>query len=166
MQYEYIDYINTGSKLFLGIEVSTKYEETYQFEKEPIKFSHQSAGLACEQHNYIGFFLNPTEKIEKLMNFLNTWGYESNIGAFGKTLNEIIEYRKILNDYLVDCNESYEFYEESIYPIDFDSNNFNDITKDDIPYDLDDLLIFNNPLLRMKGCFNRWKLLILTENSD
>lgn len=96
----------------------------------------------------------------------DSW-HESNSGAFGVVLDEIIRYRAQLRQLLgADCNFSYRDFAEAIYPIDCSVGNIRKIALDEVPDRLDDFISWKNESDWIAGSFGRWNLYILGENSD
>ena len=132
-----------------------------------LRIAHQTAGVRCNQHPMIGTILEPREEVkDKIRNISDYW-LDSNCGAWGVSLNELVTYRKQLQELLgVDCNISYEDFEEAIYPIDCTQENLKKLAKDKLPKDLDKLIKWENNSDQVFGIFHRWKLYILGENCD
>lgn len=139
-----------------------KFKKTRTF----LPLQHQTAGLGCHQHYMFATVLKPRhpEKIKKLCDH---W-YESNAGIFSASLNEVNEYRTEINDLFgVDCNGTYTFFEEGLYPIDLNEGSLEKMCIDrNLPKELDDLVIWESKMHRIFGFIGRWKLFILGENSD
>jgi hypothetical protein len=178
--FSYIDQIANVSypKIVLGIQVPSFYfEEHYPYKWRELKFTksrtwiklaHQSGGISCNQSYFFATFLNPksTKVLENIILLQNKW-FESNVGAFGTSLDSIIEYREDIKKLFgVDCNSSWKKFQESVYPIDCTDENIKKLTDESFPEDLDNLIDWNNGFERAAGCIGRWSLCILTENSD
>ncbi|MDI6722878.1 MAG: hypothetical protein QMD97_04935 [Candidatus Aenigmarchaeota archaeon] len=141
--------------------------ERYNFKegRDWIYIAHQTAGNACHQHYMIGTILQPKPEILDKMRDINDYWLETNCGVCGVALDEIIEYRKQLNELLaVDCNLCYEEFEEGIYPIDCTAENIRKLTLDDIPDNPDDFIV-KEPSWKFIP-IGAWNLYILGDNSD
>jgi hypothetical protein len=176
----YIDQIENFSypKIILAIDIPDCYfQEYYPYKWRELKFNktrtwtkiaHQSAGIACHQSYFFGTFLTPKsiKVLENTILLQNKW-LDSNAGAFGVSLDSILEYRKDIKDMFgVDCNSCWNKFEESIYPIDCTTENIKKLTDDQLPEDLDELIDWDSGFGRAIGCIGRWSLYILAENSD
>lgn len=130
---------------------------------------HQTAGYACNhKYMWIKILAPKSEIIQKVMISLSNIYINSNLGSLGAPpLNEIFAYRQHVNEYLgVDCNYSYHELEEGYYPIDCTAENLSRLTSDELPEDLDDLIIWHSPIEQMMGCIGRWRLAIIGDNCD
>ncbi len=142
---------------------------------------HQTAGVACHQHYMWAIPLKPRPEVEVAMCRLEKHWYEQDTGALGVALDELLEYRGQLRDWLhVDCNWTYRYFEEGIYPVDGTTEHINRLTEQELPEDFDELLDWMRPddpedprererrvaIRRLMGFIFRWKLFILGENSD
>ncbi|MBI4981514.1 hypothetical protein HZC30_08245 [Candidatus Woesearchaeota archaeon] len=127
--------------------------------------AHQTAGHGCHQHYMYGTILKPRpELVDKLQQITQHW-LESDCGMGGSaTLDEVVEYRKQLQEWLgVDCNTSYPDFEEGIYPIDCNAENLRKLSGEKFPKNLNDFI------KREKREFPylvHWQLYILGENCD
>lgn len=77
-------------------------------------------------------------------------------------------YRRFLRNTLgCDCNESFNAFEESVYPVDYNEESLKKLSPDNLSKSFDDELIFDNQIIKLFGFSSRhWKLFILGENSD
>jgi len=134
--------------------------------REWLKIVHQTGGVACSQHYWIGTIIKPTSLVQEGMRLLAKKWYGSEVGVGIVPLDEIIAYRADLKRCLngVDCNNSYSLFEEGHFPI--DTEWINDLTDEAFPNDLDDLLEWENGFQRCAGCIGRWGLVVLGVNSD
>jgi hypothetical protein len=129
--------------------------------------AHQTAGLACHQIYLLATILTPKGGVAEKMNQISERWLDSNCGALGTSLDEILEYRSQLNSLLgVDCDNSYRGFEEAIYPIDCTAQNLAKLTDEILPQNLDDLVVWPSDSDRYLGFIGRWKLYILGGNSD
>jgi hypothetical protein len=139
-----------------------KFKNGYKFEK----IAHQCAGLGCH-HRYFYIYrleFKNNKVLENALNLHNLY-FGTSLGCLGPTLDDLVEYRKHLKSLLgVDCKYSWSDAEEAIYPIDIDW--YRHLTKTKLPFNLDDILVFDTEWEKLCGSVNRWNLLILGENSD
>lgn len=129
-----------------------------------IPLRHQTAGIACNQHEFIVDIVPVSEKTQEAMSIISDHFFDTNLGTLWAQLNEVNEYRKLLNTLLdVDCNNTFHDLEEGLYPIDIEG-----LWKlnTDYPKDLDDFLEFKTKWDKFLGFANRWKLYIIGPNSD
>lgn len=105
----------------------------------------------------------------KIQMLSDAW-LESDAGCFGVPLDEVLKYREQLKALFglgVDCNQSYQDFEEGIYPIDCSPEALKALCEDDLPEELDDLIEFgDNKFARFCGFVGRWSLFVLGENCD
>lgn len=130
------------------------------------QLAHQTGGHACHQHYMHATLLTPlSADIQLRMNALSKQWYGTNAGVFGPTLNELGSYRADLARLFgADCNVSYPSFEEGIYPI--DTEHGAKLAADALPKDLDDLIEWKDGFQRACGCIGRWKLYVISQNSD
>jgi len=135
--------------------------------REWLHIAHQTAGVGCHQHYMVGTILQPRpEVIIPIKAIIDNW-FDTSYGALGVTLDNIMAYRKQLNELLgVDCNSSYEHFEEGIYPIDCSPQVIRKLAVDEMHDNLDDFIKFRSGLHKLCDSFCRWNLFILGENSD
>jgi len=166
-QYEYIP-DSELPVLVLGIYVYSHYGERHKMRgRDWKKIAHQTAGNACHSHYIVGTILEPKPELKTKIDMLNKCWLDSNCGVFGVSLDEILKYREQLRDLFgVDCNSSYDHFEEALYPIDCNRNSIEAMTNEELPEELDDFIDFKSPADKMIGCINRWSLFILGENCD
>lgn len=175
--------INTWDKdfpelpvLVLGLEIKEFYYDTTIIKYSPLRYnltterewhliSHQTGGLLCNHIKILGTILKVTEETKnKIKDFSHSY-YGTDIFVPHVSLNELNLYRKNLENFLgVDCNNSYQVFEEGVYPIDVAY--LNKLTIENLPEDLDDLIIWNNKNQKLYGGIGRWSLWIFGENSD
>lgn len=142
---------------------------------------HQTAGVGCHQHYMWVIPLKPRPEVEVAMYRLEKHWYAQDTGALGVPLDELVEYRGQLRDWLhVDCNWTYRYFEEGIYPVDGTPEHIKRLTEQELPEDFDELLEWTRPddpedpqererrvaMRHLMGFIFRWKLFILGENSD
>lgn len=162
---------NELPKLILGVKINPAYpyEEEYKFKegKDWIKIAHQTAGHACHQYYFIATVLTPKiELIPKIKDICDEY-LDSDIGCFGVNIQELNSYVDLLKNNLdVDCNWSYDNFEEGIYPIDYSIENLKKLTDDIFPADLDRLIDWKEGLKKYIGCVHRWGIYILGNNCD
>lgn len=156
--------------LVVGIYHKHPHVINHRFKDQNVwmDIAHQTAGHLCNQHYLTGRILNPTDKMSKFMEELTYNWLDSDCGMFGVSLEEILSYRKQLeqSNLGLDCNLSYSRFEEGIYPIDCSSDLLKKITTDEIPDNLDEWIDFESDRDRLLGCVNRWSLFVLGENCD
>ena len=161
--------------LVLGLEVSdyelendhkwSRLHYNFKNDKEWFLMTHQSCGLLCRHPHILGTVLQTNEETRKKFVELIELYFETNLGIVGITVDELNEYRKNLKFLLgVDCNYSHSSLEESIFPVDLEY--LKNLTTEELPENLDDLIIWENSFERICGSINRWKLWIIGENSD
>jgi len=143
-------------------------KEKHDFKDEKfIAIAHQTAGHGCHQHYMFGKILRPKKKTKVAMEGIQNYWLNTDCGAFGVNLDEIITYKNQLNKLLgVNCNNSYYDFEEGIYPIDCSVKNLKKLCTDKFPENLDELINFESNSMRLCGAINRWKIYILGENCD
>jgi len=136
--------------------------------REFINLQHQTSGHACHQVYLQATVLTPREPV-KIQMLSDAW-LESDAGCFGVPLDEVLKYREQLKALFglgVDCNQSYQDFEEGIYPIDCSPEALKALCEDDLPEELDDLIEFgDNKFARFCGFVGRWSLFVLGENCD
>lgn len=135
--------------------------------REWVRLQHQTSGHACGQVYMWCNFLTPRpENIAAIYEIERSW-YDTDLGAWNVSLDELLKYRKMLNEKLgVDCNWSHSDLAEAIYPIDCTVENLRKLCLDEIPDDLESLIEFDSDMSRVFGIANRWKLYIIGENCD
>jgi hypothetical protein len=130
--------------------------------------AHQTAGHACHQHYMKAIILKPKKQVMVAMKEIDKHWLDSDAGMVGyPTLDELLKYRKQLKNLLdVDCNISYDKFEEGIYPIDCTGENLKKLCTDKLPKSLDDLVKFRAKIDWLFCCIGRWNLYILGNNCD
>ena len=108
-------------KLFIGM-IDNEYNPIIKPEYNPIKLNHQTSGYACGQLNLYGLLFNLNDFGSKFYKELNNSYLESCIGLGNDSLNDIIKYRILINKYNFDCNISYKYFSEAVYPLDLTEN--------------------------------------------
>jgi len=138
------------------------FNKKYKF--EPI--IHQCAGVGCHhRYLYIHKLEFKSKKLAFLAKKLHKFYFGTSLGCFGPQLDNLVKYDKNLKELFgMGCNYTWSELQEAIYPIDIDW--LHKVTKTVLPHNLDDLLVFDNKCESLCGSYNRWKLLILAENSD
>lgn len=140
---------------------------TFREGREWHRILHQTGGLCCNHARMWCTFLTTRPAVTPVVNEISARWLDSNAGAFGVRLDEILKYRKFINEKLgVDCNLSYSDFQEAIYPIDCTIQTIRALCEDDLPSDLNDLLHFDNNFSSMLGFTSRWNIYILGENCD
>lgn len=128
---------------------------------------HQSGGMNCTQVELVATELTPRPEREAGLLRLSLRFYDSNLAGWGTTVDDLVTYRAALRELLgVDANLSYGDLREAIYPVDVTAEHLRHLTGDELPADLDELLVFDHPAARAMGMLNRWRLWIITQNSD
>ena len=159
-------YLNYSDLPTLVLAVHDKYSFNDARKWKPI--AHQTAGHACNQHYMMGTILQPRPEIAGRIHEINRHWLWSDVGALRVTLDDIIKYRNQLNGLLaVDCNYSYQDFEEGIYPIDCSPDVVRKLSLDYIPDNFDEAFIqWRSDFEKFAGSFNRWHLYILGDNCD
>ena len=157
--------------LFLGLKVGCDRDlEEVKFKRgrRAHKLSHQTAGLGCNHFYLHGTVLTPrNDDVMRRMRMLSDKWLDSNAGSFGDDLDSVNEYRRDIRVLFgVDCNRSFQDFEEAIYPIDCSGKNISKMASDELPEDLDSLLRFRDGWWKVAGILNRWHLYVLGENGD
>lgn len=157
--------VKEGSPLlFLGVlNTGTK------FKSDSVLLDHQTAGIFCSCITARGILLRPKARTLAGMQLIERHWFDTSLGGFGATLDEVLFYRMQLRDLIhpnADCNMSYSLLQEGAYPIDPTLEVLREICEDDLPDSLDDMLSFASPLASVVGCVGRWKCMIIAENSD
>lgn len=169
MKRDDFKYLDEFPKLVLAIKAYEYKGEfrSYKFKDDDfLPIAHQTAGHGCHQHYMFGKILKHREKwFEPMVKLANKW-YDSQVGCFGVSLDELITYRKQIQEWGFDCNYSYIDFEEGIYPIDFHKQVLSTMCYDEFPDELDDLIEFESNFHKTCGIINRWQIFILGENSD
>lgn len=170
--------LTSGPRLVLAIEIDQPVEyklgrkmithlpRHFRFKKAwPFKaVQHQTAGMLCSQKKLWIMELKPTQAVAKLMESVAAAYIDSCMGFAGVALSEIIKYNGMLEIYGLGCNRSHGDLAEAIYPIDVE--HLQRATSTRLPKNLDDMLEFRCGIGRVLGSIGRWKLYILSENSD
>ncbi|MDL2344226.1 hypothetical protein QOL99_08680 [Deinococcus sp. MIMF12] len=128
---------------------------------------HQAGGVNCTQMELVATELTPRPEREAGLLRLSLRFYDSNLSGWGTTVDDLVIYRAALRELLgVDANLSYGDLREAIYPVDVTAEHLRHLTSDELPTDLDELLTFTTPITQVSGMLNRWRLWIVTQNSD
>lgn len=128
---------------------------------------HQAGGVNCAQVELVVTELTPRPEREAGLLRLSLRFYDSNFSGWGTTVDDLVTYRAALRELLeVDANLSYGDLREAVYPVDVTAAHLYHLTNDELPDDLDKLLVFDHPAARALGMLNRWRLWIITQNSD
>jgi len=130
---------------------------------------HQCGGISCNHMTMLALPLTPRPRMLAAMQLIEKHWFDSCMGVFRTTLDEIMIYRSQLKTLVhpdADCNDTYSDLQEAVYPIDVDMRVIRELCEDDLPDNLDDLIQFDSDLQRALGMVGRWKCYILTENSD
>jgi hypothetical protein len=158
-----MDYGMELPQLVLAVDVDDPLKLKFK-ERKWLRIAHQTAGHACHQHYMTATILDVQPQMWEFVKQLNTTWLGTDCGVFGVTMNELEGYRALLRSYGLDCNLSYQDFEEAIYPI--DCNFIGGISDDILPADLDDLIEWRSDTDKVIGMIHRWKLYILGENCD
>jgi len=154
--------------LVLAITQSLDFFQTFNFKptRKWLKIQHQTAGYACHQVYMDATILEPREP-EKL-HILNREYSDSCINMWGLTLDCATAYRqRIIDLFGVDCNETFRYLEEGIYPIDASKENLKKLCKDRLPKCLNNLVDWQgNSIGKFCGIIGRWQVYILGDNCD
>ena len=170
--FKYLDSICSSPELILGLQFDKKNFSEYPPKKlrfksgrEWLNIAHQTAGMACHQHYFTGTILKPKPLTKLVMDRISGSWLNSNVGLGGITLTDANQYRNDLKTLLkVDCNNSWQSFEEALYPIDVEF--LGDLTDEKFPKDLDDLIEWRDGFERACGCIGRWGIYILGKNCD
>jgi len=169
-EYKFLDndYNITLPVLVLAITQRPDFLREFNFKltRQWLKVQHQTAGYACHQVYMDATILKPREP-EKL-HILNREYSDSCINMWGLTLDDAVTYRqRIIDLFGVDCNDTFHYLEEGIYPIDATQENLKKLCKDRLPKDLDNLIDWQDKTLdKMFGFIGRWQVYILGDNCD
>lgn len=128
---------------------------------------HQAGGIHCTQVELLATELVPRPERETgLLELADRFG-DTNLSGWGITIDDLVRYREALCDLLgVDCALSYQDFHEAVYPIDVTPEHLRRLTADELPTRLDDLLEADDCLNLARGMLNRWRLWVISENSD
>jgi len=158
----------TQARLVLAL-LDREWTKDFSFSpgRDWLRIQHQTSGHACGQVRMWCTFLTPrTDTLAAINDIERSW-YDTDLGAWSVQLDDVLKYRKMLNDKLgVDCNWAYEDLAEAIYPIDCTVDNLRKLCVDEIPDNLESLIQFDNDMSSIFGIVNRWKLYIIGENCD
>lgn len=172
-----VDYDISCPQLVLATDVKNPYyvndeefQKYYDYDfntsknKEFLKIEHE---YASEMLNTIFMWINilsPKENIKESINEINEKWKKSKIIV--PSLSEVIEYNNFLKEKLdVNCEKSYSYFAQGLYPIDATIENISKLCDDDLPEDLDDLIFWKNGIQKLFAIKNRWTLFIVGENS-
>jgi len=153
--------------LYVELE-SRQLEDTLDYRFKPgrvwHKLAHTTGGHACNERYLIVTPLSPkSPDIEREINLFAANWFDSQIQR-GSPLDGVLDYRTNLKACLsADCNNSYESLEEGLWPIDIQF--LSQLTSDNLPSDLDELVEWENGYHRAAGG-RRWALALLAKNSD
>jgi hypothetical protein len=161
-------------KLILGIKIDpSEFNEelsSYGYEftpgKEWHKIAHQSAGLGCHQHYLIGTFLKPRSLLVAggMQHLTKKW-LGTNTGVGKISLQEIKNYHNdLVSIFAADCNHSFRDLNEGYYPIDLEY--ISRFTDEELPKNLDDLIIWKDGFQRAAHAGKLFNLVVLGPNSD
>ena len=129
---------------------------------------HQCAGVACQQQEFYGTPVAPSGKVAMALTQMSQQFYGSEIGALGTNLDDILEYRAMLQAVDLDCKYTYPKMVEGFYPIDLPEH-LDNYLEEQLPAELDDLIDWDaegGGLGRMVGFIGRWSLVWVSPNSD
>jgi hypothetical protein len=152
--------------LFLALNPEQDWELSDAGKKFNFEYiQHQCAGHACNQVYYYGIRLRPKDNT-RLTLLTEKW-LDSEVGCLGTSLEDVCKYADELeNLFMVGCDSSFKEFQEGVYPIDCTSENLKKMCYDDLPEDLNELLVFQSGIHSMCGFIGRWKLYILGPNCD
>jgi hypothetical protein len=121
--------------LILGIYLDAKevkYSQEQLQQEFPIKpemefalIGHQGGGMLCSQAYFYGTVIEPKSEVWKGMSTLSKLLVNSHIGGLGNrfpALDDVIAYEAVLKALVhpnLSCNNSYQYLEEAVYPVDF-----------------------------------------------
>lgn len=167
--FQFIEELNENERAepWLVLAVDGDYDYEFAPGREWLHVDHQTAGIGCHHHYLHALRLTPkNDAVRKWMTDISDNWFATNVGAFYPTLNEILLYRNNLQVLGFDCDACYREFEEGIYPIDLTKDSLARICSDELPDDLDSLVIWKNPMEQLFGLARRWRLYILGPNSD
>lgn len=157
--------------LVLGI-VEPQRDYTFAPGREWLPIAHQTGGVACHQWKIFGTVLTMTPQAEAGARKLARRFYGSNLYRGRISLDELNGYRAALKELLgVDCNLSYESFEEGIYPIDLFRESLAALSDEQIPFnefsqpDDEQLLVYPDERARFLN-WPSFSLFLLADNSD
>lgn len=131
---------------------------------------NQTAGHACLHPHVIATRLAWNKPARIAAEALCARWSESMAGGFGtvslKTANRYANDLEDLFDGHVSCNGSYHELQEGWYPLDPTKGALAHLTSETLPDDLDDLVEFSSPVMRLAGVMGRWGLVIAGPNCD
>jgi hypothetical protein len=163
-QFKYLDQLGLPfPQLVLGIKVpQDAFNEEYGWREirfKPgrrwVKIAHQTCGVFCRQHYYIGTILTPSERLKTNLHLFH-W-------PLPEGLDGLTKYRENLQVALqADCNDCYKNLEEAHYPIDVKFAT--KLAIDAPPCELDELIDWESGLERARGAMGRWNLVVLGNN--
>ncbi|MDL2343048.1 hypothetical protein QOL99_02675 [Deinococcus sp. MIMF12] len=128
---------------------------------------HQAGGIHCDQVELLAteLVLRP-ERETGLLELADRFG-DTNLSGWGITIDDLVRYRDALRGLLgVDCALSYREFREAVYPIDVTPEHLRHLAVDELPRRLDDLLEVDERFTLALGMLNRWRLWVISENSD
>ncbi len=140
---------------------------TYSFKpgRTWLNLAHETAGTAKKQRCWFATLLTPKATVSLALRALCDSHVSGDLGAWGCSLDELIEYRAKLKALLaVDCNQSHRFVEKGALPIDVEY--VRRLVLDDLPTDLDELINWDSGIDRARNCVGRWDLTVLGPNGD
>jgi hypothetical protein len=152
--------------LFLALDPKQDWEHSEAGKKFKWEYiQHQCAGHACGQEYYYGIRLRPRDNTRTVL-LTEKW-LDSEVGCLGTSLKDVVKYSdELKNLFSVDCDGCFKEFQEAVYPVDCTTENLKKLCYDDLPEDLDDLLVFRNSMSSLCGCIGRWRLYILGPNCD
>lgn len=174
--YKYHDELGLELPLLIvGIHQSEDYPMEFtpkkKYKNRFVKLVHQTAGHGCH-HDYIyGIVLKQREYIKKDIKALCDKYYESDLGCLYTPLSELANYNNtICNNMYVDCNHSYHYLKEAIYPVDYHYETMEALVDPadlkTLPKEINHTLAFRSKLDDIIGSIGRWNIFILGENCD
>ncbi|MPY68145.1 hypothetical protein F8S09_15930 [Deinococcus sp. SDU3-2] len=123
--------------------------------------------MHCAQVELLATELVPRPERETgLLELADRFG-DTNLSGWGISIDDLVRYRDALRGLLgVDCALSYRDFREAVYPIDVTPEHLRHLTADELPTRLDDLLETEERFTLARGMLNRWRLWVISENSD
>lgn len=129
------------------------------------EYMPQTGGLLCNHPKFWAKPLEMTPDGKELAELLARKFWESNIMA-PANLYDITEYEGVLRRYGQTCANTYEPFEEAIYPMDWGEQVAQIAVVKDLPKSLDEFVNWQHEFSKFGGIMRRWWIAILTENSD
>ena len=136
--------------------------------REWLWLDHQAGGTGCTHPEFVCTILRWRPDMEaKFLEIAERYD-GSDLGVFNVTLTSINRYEAELRQVhpALTCDESYADLQEAVYPIDCTPAAIAALTDEALPPNLDELVQWKKELHQFLGHIGRWRLWVLSENSD